>query len=1497
MRDSQDGPYIKLRQRLETAWAAGQRVRAEDLLDGMSPTDRAAILPRLLAAEMEIRRGLGDHIRYDELADRFPDNIQLVRNMLGGPPTSDSSEPMMDDPSLDSIQQLGRYRITGRLGTGTFGVVFSAFDEELRRQVAIKVPRKHWVLEPSDIQIYLDEARVLASLDHPNIVPVFDFGRTDDGRPFVVTKFIDGSNLAVSLAQNQATLTEAISIIASIADALHFAHRQSLVHRDVKPANILVDKSGKAYLTDFGMVLRDDTFGRGPTFAGTPAYMSPEQARSEGHRVDGRSDVFSLGVVLYEMLTGRRPFRQQVTAELLDEIIQTDARPLRQIDDSIPHEIERICLKALSKEASQRYTTAKDLADDLRSFAEVDADWRASAVATASKDAASTVEPSPSPPKVVPRGLRSFDASDADFFLDLLPGPRDRHGIPEALRFWQQRCLESDADRTFSVGLLYGPSGCGKSSLVKAGLLPRLPQRIKSIYLESSPDQTEARLLARLQKLFGAGPNAKKGLIETIAGLRRGHGLSQGEKVLIVLDQFEQWLHAKSGEENSELMRALRQCDGGRVQCLLLVRGDFWMAISHFLRQLEIPIREGENASAVDLFDLRHARKVLRIIGQAYGSLPQTDLRDEHEQFLQMAVEGLSQDGKLIPVRLALFSEMIKGRAWTPATLKSIGGIEGIGTAFLEESFSSSTSPPRYRIHEKATRAVLQALLPDHETNLKGTRRSYADLIQAAGYEQRIDDFEDLLQILCRELRLVSPSDPEGDDLASSQRRSTPSDCQFYQLTHDYLVPALREWLTRKQRQTWRGRAELRLAERTAQWDHRHDARSLPSLFEWLNIRILTRSRDWTPAQRVVMRRARQRHGLVLAVACAAALFLALGAMQFLDYRSAHALRDRIESSSLEALPKAIAELPPVRRWADPILFDALADARERKEPGKELRLRLALLPAHSDQVGDLSTRLLDGEPDEVAVIRVALADYMPDLSERYWRIIDDERENPDRRLRAASALAAHSANDARWSRHAAFLAARLAIEKPRSLTYWTGAFDPIGANLLPPLLTHLEGDKLDDNQRRSVALLYQAFAQQRPAAMADLQHRFADDMSEPRLRETVAAKEKRRANLGAALVVMGQGDSVWPRLVHSKNPTLRSQLIERLGPGGVSLAELEQRLDREQDTSTRRALILAMRGANRDALAPPDEQRLIASLLNLFENDKDCGIHSAAEWLLREWGFADRLGPIEAKLATNRIEGGRKWFLNTQGQTFAVIDAPAEVTVGEGNARRVATIGRRYAIATKEVTVEEFRRFRPQHERREPGSPSIFCPASGISWIQAVGYCNELTRREFAESETCYTLNPTGAADQKTTPKEDWQSRKGYRLAAEAEWEFACRAGSLTRWSCGDADDMLIGKYAVFSQNSNPHGVPQLFTVGSKKPNDFGLFDMHGNVSEWCNDPPIKTAQNLLPGLPEPNQPRIVRGGAYGYPITNLTSQGHEALPARFPGRSLGLRLVRTLP
>ena len=347
-------------------------------------------------------------------------------------------------------------------------------------------------------------------------------------------------------------------------------------------------------------------------------------------------------------------------------------------------------------------------------------------------------------------------------------------------------------------------------------------------------------------------------------------------------------------------------------------------------------------------------------------------------------MNGLAEEGKVISVSLALFAEMMKGKPWAPSTLKEVGGTKGVGVTFLEETFSASTAPPEHRFHQKAAQAVLKALLPESGTDIKGQMRSRQELLEASGYANRPREFDDLTRILDPELRLITPTDPEG---SASEDQSTLPSGRYYQLAHDYLVHSLRDWLTRKQRERARGRAELRLAERSASWNAKPENRHLPSALEWANIRLLTKKKDWTEPQRKMMKRAGRVHGLRgLGLAVLIAL-VSWGGMEGYGRLRASALVESLQRVGTPDVPAIVKQLSGYRRWADPQLVRVAqgTDAQRREH----LHASLALLPVDASQVDYLFNRLLSATPSELPVLRDALKPHRSTLTPKLWTTLE----------------------------------------------------------------------------------------------------------------------------------------------------------------------------------------------------------------------------------------------------------------------------------------------------------------------------------------------------------------------------------------------------------------------------------------------------------------------------------------------------------------------------
>ncbi len=1424
----------------EQALARGELPCIEDVVAAVDKTARPRLLRELLNLEMEFRAKRGDRPSLEEYRSRFPQDGRLVKHIY-----------------LEHFtpKRIGEFSIERLLGRGGFGHVYEGWDSKLSRRVAIKVFRLNPDDTPQRFASLLFEARTAAQFRHAGIVTVHAVVPDEDGDDLLVLEYVDGRSLEEVLRSKKFNPQEAAELMLAVVQALGHAHDHGLVHRDLKPANILLDDGGRPRVTDFGLALHQSDLRRSPDIAGTLPYMAPEQAGGETHRIDVPTDLWAVGVILYRALSGWLPFSGAGQQELLDAIRQQEPKDLRQHDPMIPAELARIVHRCLAKQMNDRYGSAGELADDLQAFLAPVAGGSSSPL---------NVEML----AVVPKGLRCFDENDREFFLRLLPGPRDRRGVPEAVRFWETRLRERHAHRTFRVGLLYGPSGCGKSSLLRAGIVPRLPENVQIIVAEAGCDDFDVRLAKELSDVFpGLAPGLT--LPQMLGELREGSLLAPNCKLVIVLDQFEQWLHRWQHDHESQLVDALRQCDGGRVQALLLVRDDFWMPATRLFKRIDVPLLLGTNASAVDLFDMPHAVAVLGAFGAAYGRLPtDSTLRSEDQQrFLKRAVAEITTDGRVAPLRLCIFAELVKAQPWSLATLRDLGGAKGLGIAYLEDAFDSNSASPTHRLYRKAARLVLERLLPPPGSDIRGHLVSEDELRLVCGYARDPKEFGSLIECLDRELRLITPSAPSHSAAAGPPSESSTKP-RMYQLTHDFLVVAIRGWLNQSRRRTWRGRAELRLAECASVYSAQPQGRQLPSWWECFSILLCTRRKSWKDAERTMMRSAIVRHSLQWALFLTLAALLAGGVYWRTTNIRADGLVEALATSDGRDVSAATDRLGPYGRWARAALA-----RRWTTNPGRDegTRLLLGALATGNANADELQKRLLDAEPHLAVSIIDVMHRYgaLPSIATALRGAATDRQGAHSSRLRACAALARlDGLSDAAKSQPLAADAAALllqdVVENPRTVDVWVAAMAPARQSLIEPLSQSYLDPKLVESERLAAAEILASYAADDIPRLVELallgtprqfevieralmnhdsavRARLIGEINvEPPASASEEEKDRlarRRANAILLFTQAGDDAPLWPAFQNRPDPRLRGFLLHHYRLVAAPI-DWQDRLSREKDPGTRQAIILALGSIGIDHGTAAQRNQLCGTLLRLYREDRDSGVHAAAEWALRHLGQETTLNQAFPELAKLGPRDGFQWYVTPSQITMVVVDPKGEILLGspEGEPGRDASnenqwpcaLGWRYAISATEITQQQFAQLGMAYkDAGNEWAPSARSPLNAVNWFEANTFCRLLSERDgVPESEM---VVPAGK-DIRSNKYEDIVTHTGYRLPLEAEWEIACRAGTVTPRFYGFAPD-LLPEYSCCALNSSGKS----WLVGQGWPNQIGLFDTLGNVAEWC--------------------------------------------------------------
>jgi len=643
------------------------------------------------------------------------------------------------------------------------------------------------------------------------------------------------------------------------------------------------------------------------------------------------------------------------------------------------------------------------------------------------------------------------------------------------------------------------------------------------------------------------------------------------------------------------------------------------------------------------------------------------------------------------------------------------------------------------------------------------------------------------------------------------------------------------------------------------------------------------------------------------------------------------ALVKGLGTAETNAVHGLVAEMSPLSEWTEPLLKSLVASAPVERKDG--LHARLALLPTHPSLSGELIAYLPHCRPEELAPLRDALRPHAMPAANRLWPMLLDERTESDQRLRAACTLATYSPDGSGWPKVAVAIVESLVAEGPLRAGDWAKALWPVRLHLLAPL-ADASHNRRYEVERDLAADLLADYAADQPVTLCELlltaeAHAYSlylakaknyPDVVTARMQAVLAAADapaRRRAAASITLVHFGQPAALWPLLRHSPDPSARSYLVHWLAERRVDPHVLLSRWQTEPDVSARRALLLAL-GEYDDRQLPPDTRRAVtASLVERYRTDPDAGTHGAIDWLLRQrWDRAKDLDEIDRELAGRppkpEPDVPATWYVDPRAQTFTLIRGPVEFTMGapksepdrhENEVVHRKRIDRSFAIANRPVTVAEWQRFLRANKSIPPQEVKRFSPHDDgpiieIDWYEAAAYCRWLSDVEHVPPEQiCYP--EVKAIKEGMQLPDNHLERTGYRLPTEAEWEYACRAGAVTSRFYGSPND-LLGHYSWFAGNSDDRAWP----VAWKKPNDFGLFDMHGNVWNWCQslkedypkDAGVSPDRETLSIVNEKSR-IVLRGGAFHRLPSRIRAAHRQFNGPGARNEYMGLRLVRTYP
>jgi formylglycine-generating enzyme required for sulfatase activity len=868
-----------------------------------------------------------------------------------------------------------------------------------------------------------------------------------------------------------------------------------------------------------------------------------------------------------------------------------------------------------------------------------------------------------------------------------------------------------------------------------------------------------------------------------------------------------------------------------------MVRDDFWLAVSRFLKCLDIPIVERENSALVDLFEIDHAEKVLGLFGQAYGRLDQdpTQWSQANREFIRNTVDGLARNRKIISVRLALFAEMMKGRQWVPESLDAVGGTDGVGITFLEETFNSPTAPAVYRGHAAAVQGLLGALLPDPGVEIKGIKKSYTSLAQASGYADQPGAFSELVTILHRDLKIITAVSEEKAELPGQELGSLPLGTgageRSYQLTHDYLVRPLREWLTRKQKETRQGRAELMLQERVAIWRDKKENKQLPSLPETLSIYYYTRPSSWDTDERAMMGKSLRVHTSIWGGALAAIL-VTLGSVLFytLNEKSGQLVDNLVDSGQGASIAFNIRDLRGYPKWLVHRHLKRKADELKSKpnDDQKSLALRIAMdFFGLSNSLNDPSEKLVD----LLNQTKSSDNDHSTEEAKASFKLLRNDSLNV--------ILAIHN--------------------QPEQLKE---AFE-----------------KLKPNAINTGAQRYIRWRKQARIAIASLilgNSQFAKELC-----------DTKQSDLGPRSTFIDEFKNWQFERIATDFQT--EQLMVGYGTQLTSLETLISVLGQDKSDNSidlMSAICLGLGGIDLE-LFPADRSFLNPIRNKLYKEHRSALIHSSCQWLLETWG-----DPAASEQASSEQASSNA----TPPQDAQWDDSLGMVFLKFRFEKNDQRIHQEMWIGATEVAEKIFKEFlndisdQPKVAERNPMYlPIDKCkkwwkenpdktregrksesqlPWGNATYYDSLRFCNWLSLKY--NLEPCYEfIEENTDAEDPDSQFEDWkkiqfnEDASGFRLLRSSEWEEICSGSTNTRFPAGSFSlkDEILEQYIYCKERYN-RTVPG--RIGQTRPNQFGFLDLLGNTNEWT------AFEDHTKGTLSPFSGSLI-GGSYGDTIESL--------------------------